>query len=38
MSSETIAIRSHHGSKSAVEKAAQVIFPACGFFLSLIHL
>ena len=26
MSSETISIRSHHGSKSAVEKAAQVIF------------
>ena len=32
MSSETISIRSHHGSKSAVEKAAQVIFMACGFF------
>ena len=32
MSSETISIRSHHGSKSAVEKAAQVIFTACGFF------
>ena len=32
MSTETISIRSHHGSKSAVEKAAQAIFTACGFF------
>lgn len=32
MSSETFSIRSHHGSKSTVEKAAQVIFTVCGFF------
>ena len=32
MSPETFSIRSHHGSKSAVEKIAQVIFSVCGFF------
>ena len=32
MSSGTISIRSSHGSRSAVERAAQVIFSACGFF------
>ncbi|MGN0371577.1 MAG: phosphate ABC transporter permease subunit PstC [Enterocloster sp.] len=32
MKGSTCSIRSHHGSKSAVEKAAQVIFTACGFF------
>lgn len=32
MTTETFSIRSHHGSKSAVEKAAQVIFTVCGFF------
>lgn len=32
MTTEAFSIRSHHGSKSAVEKAAQVIFTACGFF------
>ena len=32
MTTETCSIRSHHGSKSGVEKAAQVIFTACGFF------
>ncbi len=32
MTPETFSIRSHHGSKSTVEKAAQVIFTACGFF------
>ncbi|MCC8024541.1 MAG: phosphate ABC transporter permease subunit PstC [Clostridium sp.] len=32
MTSLAFSIRSHHGSKSAVEKAAQVIFTACGFF------
>ena len=32
MRPETFSIRSHHGSKSTVEKAAQVIFTACGFF------
>ena len=32
MTTETFSIRSHHGSKSGVEKAAQVIFTACGFF------
>ena len=32
MSSEPFSIRSHHGSKSGVEKAAQVIFTSCGFF------
>lgn len=32
MRAETFSIRSHHSSKSAVEKAAQVIFTACGFF------
>lgn len=32
MSPETFSIRSHHGSKSAVEKTAQVIFSVCGFF------
>ena len=32
MRPETFSIRSHHGSKSGVEKAAQVIFTACGFF------
>ena len=32
MSEETFSIRSHHGSKSTVEKAAEIIFTACGFF------
>ena len=32
MTPETFSIRSHHGSKSTVEKAAQAIFTACGFF------
>ena len=32
MRPETFSIRSHHGSKSTVEKAAQVVFTACGFF------
>lgn len=32
MSSEPFSIRSHHGSKSGIEKAAQVIFTSCGFF------
>lgn len=32
MTTETFSIRSHHGSKSVVEKAAQVIFTVCGFF------
>ena len=32
MRAETFSIRSSHGSKSAVEKAAQGIFTACGFF------
>ena len=32
MRADTFSIRSHHGSKSAVEKAAQAIFTACGFF------
>ena len=32
MNAETFSIRSHQGSKSTVEKAAQVIFTACGFF------
>ncbi|MDO4266643.1 MAG: phosphate ABC transporter permease subunit PstC [Eubacteriales bacterium] len=32
MSEETFSIRSHHGSKSAVEKAAELIFTICGFF------
>lgn len=32
MTTETVSIRSHHGSKSTVEKAAQAIFTACGFF------
>ena len=32
MKMEVTSIYSHHGSKSAVEKAAQVIFTACGFF------
>lgn len=32
MSSGTISIRSRHGSRSAVERAAQAIFSACGFF------
>ena len=32
MTTETCSIRSHHGSKPGVEKAAQVIFTACGFF------
>ena len=31
MSSETFSIRSHRGSKSAVEHAAQIIFTVCGF-------
>ena len=31
MSSETFSIRSHRGSKSAVEHTAQVIFTVCGF-------
>ena len=30
MKMEVTSIYSHHGSKSAVEKAAQVIFTACG--------
>lgn len=32
MRADTFSIRSHHSSKSAVEKAAQAIFTACGFF------
>lgn len=32
MRAETISIRSHHSSKSTVEKAAQAIFTGCGFF------
>ena len=32
MNEEIHSIRSHHSSKSTVEKAAQVIFTACGFF------
>ena len=32
MRAETFSIRSSHGSKSTVEKAAQGIFTACGFF------
>ena len=32
MTQETFSVRSHHGSKSTVEKAAEVIFTACGFF------
>lgn len=32
MRAETISIRSHHSSKSTVEKAAQAIFTSCGFF------
>ena len=32
MTQETLSVRSHHGSKSTVEKAAEVIFTACGFF------
>ena len=32
MSSGTISIYSHHGSKSAVERATQAVFTACGFF------
>ena len=32
MSSETFSIRSHHGSKSGVERAAEIIFTVCGFF------
>jgi phosphate transport system permease protein len=32
MNEEICSIRSHHSSKSTVEKAAQVIFTACGFF------
>ena len=32
MRAETFSIRSCHGSKSTVEKAAQGIFTACGFF------
>lgn len=32
MRPESFSIRSHHGSKSTVEKAAQVIFTVCGFF------
>lgn len=32
MRAETISIRSHHSSKSTVEKAAQSIFTGCGFF------
>ena len=32
MSSGTISIYSHHGSKSAVERAGQAVFTACGFF------
>lgn len=31
MSSETFSIRSHRGSKSAVEHTAQIIFTVCGF-------
>ena len=32
MAQETFSVRSHHGSKSTVERAAEVIFTACGFF------
>lgn len=32
MTTVVYSIRFHHGSKSAVEKAAQAIFTACGFF------
>ena len=32
MTQETFSVRSHHGSKSTVERAAEVIFTACGFF------
>lgn len=32
MKPDTCSIRSYHGSKSTVEKAAQAIFTACGFF------
>ena len=32
MTQETFSVRSHHGSKSTVEKAAEAIFTACGFF------
>ena len=32
MTQETFSVSSHHGSKSTVEKAAEVIFTACGFF------
>ena len=32
MRAEISSIRSSHGSKSAVEKAAEAIFTACGFF------
>ena len=32
MSSETFSIRSHHGSKSGVERVAEIIFTVCGFF------
>ena len=49
MTQETFSVRSHHGSKSTVERAAEAIFTACGFFavlavasitlyLSLIHI
>ena len=32
MTQETFSVRSHHGSKSTVVKAAEAIFTACGFF------
>ena len=32
MRADSFSIRSHHGAKSTVEKAAQVIFTICGFF------
>ena len=32
MTQETFSVRSHHGSKSTVERAAEAIFTACGFF------
>lgn len=32
MTQETFSVRFHHGSKSTVERAAEAIFTACGFF------
>ena len=32
MRPETFSIRSHHGSKSGVERVAEIIFTVCGFF------